>query len=155
MQARRHGVAPFSACTDKKCMQVAHADTLLQWSRKLLGSTLTNAVIQRTFFAHFCGGAWVGTSSTCSCRLLRQGLGSAPGCSLAHVYGMAQPACTCCSSGVVDEQSDPMRNDQHAASTARWCSLLVLALTAVDRFGAGLTAGLRAAACMQGWIRSK
>ena len=37
--------------------QVDHADKLLRWSRSILGSTLTHALIRRTFFAHFCGGA--------------------------------------------------------------------------------------------------
>jgi hypothetical protein len=35
---------------------VNNADNLLKWSKKVLGSTIVNAIIKRTFFRHFCAG---------------------------------------------------------------------------------------------------
>ena len=33
-----------------------HADTLLKWSKKILGSTVINAIVRHTFFHQFCAG---------------------------------------------------------------------------------------------------
>ena len=35
---------------------VEHADTLLKWSKKVLGSTIVNAIVRHTFFHQFCAG---------------------------------------------------------------------------------------------------
>ena len=82
-------------------MQVDHADTLLQWSRRLLGSTLTNAVIQRTFFAHFCGGApqdacnhLESAPAVSPGKITRQG-SAALGCSLVHCGRHMLHLCAC------------------------------------------------------------
>ncbi len=33
-----------------------HADTLLKWSKKMLGSTIVNGIVRHTFFHQFCAG---------------------------------------------------------------------------------------------------
>lgn len=35
---------------------VNNADALLKLSKKVLGSTIVNGVVKRTFFRHFCAG---------------------------------------------------------------------------------------------------
>jgi hypothetical protein len=55
---------------------VKNAEGLLYWSRKILGSTMTNAFVRETFFKHFCGGKDVERIKPLVKRLDRQGVGS-------------------------------------------------------------------------------
>jgi proline dehydrogenase len=50
--ARAYGV--FTTCQIKPL--VKHADSLLDLSRKVVGSTIVNALVRETFFNHFCAG---------------------------------------------------------------------------------------------------
>ena len=49
---RAYGV--FTMCQIRPL--VTHADTLISLSNKVLGQTLTNGIINQTFFGHFCAG---------------------------------------------------------------------------------------------------
>lgn len=49
---RAYGV--FTACQIRPI--VKHADSLLTLSQKVLGSSITNWGVKKTFFAHFCAG---------------------------------------------------------------------------------------------------
>ena len=52
---------------------VEHADTLLKWSKKVLGSTVVNAIVRHTFFHQFCAGKSPTSSShsiLCACLKL-------------------------------------------------------------------------------------
>ena len=49
---RAYGV--FTACHIRPI--VNHADSLLNFSQKVLGTNITNALVRKTFFAHFCAG---------------------------------------------------------------------------------------------------
>ena len=49
---RAYGI--FTTCQIRPIVQ--HADTLLNYTKKVLGSTITYALVRATFFGHFCAG---------------------------------------------------------------------------------------------------
>ena len=49
---RAYGI--FTTCQIRPIVQ--HADTLLEFTKKVLGSTITYGLVRRTFFGHFCAG---------------------------------------------------------------------------------------------------
>ncbi len=50
-------LAVFSACSIKPL--VKNADSLLAFAKRVLGASLVNGIVRRTFFKHFCAGAGV------------------------------------------------------------------------------------------------
>jgi hypothetical protein len=55
---------------------VKNAESLLYWSRTILGSTMTDAFVRETFFKHFCGGQDVERIKPLVKHLDQQGVGS-------------------------------------------------------------------------------
>lgn len=49
---RAYGI--FTVCQIRPIVQ--HADTLLDFTKKVLGSTITYGLVRATFFGHFCAG---------------------------------------------------------------------------------------------------
>ena len=49
---RAYGI--FTTCQIRPIVQ--HADTLLDFTKKVLGSTITYGLVRATFFGHFCAG---------------------------------------------------------------------------------------------------
>lgn len=49
---RAYGI--FTVCQIRPIVQ--HADTLLDFTKKVLGSTITYGLVRKTFFGHFCAG---------------------------------------------------------------------------------------------------
>lgn len=49
---RAYGI--FTTCQIRPIVQ--HADTLLEFTKKVLGSTITYGLVRATFFGHFCAG---------------------------------------------------------------------------------------------------
>ena len=49
---RAYGI--FTTCQIRPIVQ--HADTLLEYTKKVLGSTITYGLVRATFFGHFCAG---------------------------------------------------------------------------------------------------
>ncbi len=79
---------------------VRNADAMLTYSKAVLGPTLTNAVVKRTFFQHFCAG---GLSDVMPSSAVRNLMFTWPGSSLLHTALHAGPgqfltptSCTAC-----------------------------------------------------------
>ncbi|KAK9815561.1 hypothetical protein WJX72_005858 [[Myrmecia] bisecta] len=63
----------FSACQIRPLVQ--HADSLLDWSKKLVGARLVNAIVRRTCFRHFCAGEDQESIRPCLRTLHENGIG--------------------------------------------------------------------------------
>ena len=51
-------LAVFSVCSIKPL--VKYADTCLRLAKRVVGPTLVNSIVKRTFFKHFCAGVLTG-----------------------------------------------------------------------------------------------